>query len=761
MASILYHEDFGDEALWATPLDEVKIHRVDLEPSRALEPSRLASEETRTEKSLNSYLRETRTEKSLNSYDPLALLHNGGFHHPIRIQMIAPSPLSAPSKSEMVMAVGERGSSAHSAGVHANNEKWEEAYAECAEYAPFYGRVTDPGNDGDLEGWSFEGSRLRRRGLIHVPSALVDEVIGEAHRAGHAGVEKTTQMLRRRYAFPISDADLGRRIRGAIGHCPTCQAVRPSFGRQPDERNFHPVPEEIFSSLSMDFVDLPPSSLRGKDVDQAMVIVDRTSGWVYAHPCLKAGFTAEQAANVFFDRIFHFFGLPNELLIAGDVALANSFIETVCALSGIERHICTRYRPSSNGRAECAVKAVVNSLRRVLEDFPRRWPEALPLALFHLNTLPGVTGTLSPFEILFGRVPVRLGEVPPLGLESSSYDGEMWLEKMQELRKGIALAVEEIHKDEKEKFERRHPPLTKFKIGDKVLVRKRDHEKDKLDAGWMGPTPILNRLHHNTYEVMAPEGRRQVVGSDLKLWLEPEGKSTELYYFKPRRGVRNERAPPLGFREADPDARRPAKLLQKRTVNGRTQFRIRWEGCGPEEDTWEALGNLVKFVPSEGAIGRSPSPPSPSMRAPRQIEESSGPPQMPSSSSSSRSGPPDGIGHLDQEARRTEKSLNSYGPEGPAPRGARTEKSLNSCRPEKSHPQDLSNETGGFHRHIPPSPSPRRAPLRMKATLDQDGVTPIGSLDRVDLSPDVRIDLGPISREEKGRGGFWRFWPWA
>ena len=106
-------------------------------------------------------------------------------------------------------------------------------------------------------------------------------------------------------------------------------------------------------------------------------------------------------------------GLPKEVYSDNASVLSSHFLDTLFSLSGIEQHSSVPYKPSTNGRAELAVKSVVMALRHFLTQRPRSWYHALPLALWGLNDLPGLVAPYSPHRLVFGRDPVGFGEVPP------------------------------------------------------------------------------------------------------------------------------------------------------------------------------------------------------------------------------------------------------------------------------------------------------------------------------------------------------------
>ena len=174
--------------------------------------------------------------------------------------------------------------------------------------------------------------------------------------------------------------------------------------------DFFPIPGDIFQSLCIDFLELPPSD--GKNY--IMVVVCRLSGYIVAIPCSKDGLTSEETAKLFLEHCVHFMGLPCEIVSECDTRLTSQWFLTLCTLLGIEQHIAIIYRPKGNGRAEAAVRAVVQMLRLTLEKNPGRWTERLPWAVYYINALPGLILPHSPHKIVFGRDTPFIGDLPVL-----------------------------------------------------------------------------------------------------------------------------------------------------------------------------------------------------------------------------------------------------------------------------------------------------------------------------------------------------------
>ena len=60
--------------------------------------------------------------------------------------------------------------------------------------------------------------------------------------------------------------------------------------------------------------------------------------------------------------LFFFMGLPARIFADNQSIITSNFTTQLCLLSGIEQHQSVIYYPSSNGRAEAAVKSVVMAL---------------------------------------------------------------------------------------------------------------------------------------------------------------------------------------------------------------------------------------------------------------------------------------------------------------------------------------------------------------------------------------------------------------
>ena len=156
-------------------------------------------------------------------------------------------------------------------------------------------------------------------------------------------------------------------------------------GPHPDSCKLFLVPWFPFSSMAIDFLDLPEVRSQSTKTkicaNYAMVIISRLTGYVKAIPCCKAWLTSCKAAELFLHRCGIFMSLPREIQADNQSIISSTFFNALCNPAGIEQAKSIVYSPQSNDRAERAVQSRINTLRQDLLSRKMRWLEALPLAL--------------------------------------------------------------------------------------------------------------------------------------------------------------------------------------------------------------------------------------------------------------------------------------------------------------------------------------------------------------------------------------------
>ena len=417
--------------------------------------------------------------------------------------------------------------------IHILHEKWDQYYRKDEYFKNLWGRLKQEKHVQHNDHWYFilhEG-KARHQGKICVEKDIMRQVITAIHTYAHLGIDKNTQMFDRKYRVmakkPIPGCDIKAIVQEVVKACQACQSVKHRRGIHPDPMEGYPIPDDIFSSIAGDFVSFKadPVTIRNETFDQALVLVCRLSGYVTAVPC-NCKMTKEVLADLFVTRIFTQWGLPKELFSDHDKLMDSEWFEHYCKLCGVEEHMAPVYKPKANGRAENAVRLVVDSLRRILEQkCSRDRVRLLPLALWVLNDVPGPVSGYSPHRIIYGGQPVGFGDVPPAIPRDGRADAATFFKQLVKDRKMVRDKLASIHRKEAAKFLKRHPRQI-FKEGEKVWVRVNcqgaDRESTKLDRVWEGPHEVQQRVGSGRYRVITEKGVQKMFHTvDMKLYIGP------------------------------------------------------------------------------------------------------------------------------------------------------------------------------------------------------------------------------------------------
>ena len=218
------------------------------------------------------------------------------------------------------------------------------------------------------------------------------KVCKATHAFAHPGVDKTVEMLDRRYKFTVPKRQWSDVVSAVVEGCPVCQAAKHRQGTQPESNQPYPIPEYPFSSVCIDFCDLTPDPCthRNTEYDYVLIVVRRLTGYFIAVRCQKT-LTSEELAKIFLERVVQFAGLPQTIFTDHDHLINAKFFSTLCSQAGIDVKNSPIYRPRSNGRAERAVQTVIAALRKFFTQTKKKnGVQLLPLAVWTSNDIPGV-----------------------------------------------------------------------------------------------------------------------------------------------------------------------------------------------------------------------------------------------------------------------------------------------------------------------------------------------------------------------------------
>jgi hypothetical protein len=405
------------------------------------------------------------------------------------------------------------------------------------------------------------------------------ELIMRIHSApahGHQGVWKTYQRIRQHH-----DENITRlQVQEALKTCDLCCKSKAARHKPYGELKPLPVAEGPWTSISLDFItDLPKSKepVSGRQYDAILVIVDRLTKYSYFLPYLKTG-TAEDLAYVFLRNIAAQHGMPKELVSDRDKLFTSHFWKGLMKQLGPDHHLSTAFHPQSDGQTERTNQTLEQYLRCYVNERQDNWVALLPTAQFAYNSAPSESTKVSPFYANYGFNPTMYGEPR----EAS---------KAPRANK-LADDIRQIHDALRDDLQLVRVRMTKyanqsrmkgpsFKEGDKVyLIRKNiktTRPNSKLDFKKIGPFRIQQKISDTNFRLSLPENMK----------IHP------VFHVALLEAAPNDTPVERNLEANDTEEFVVERILDHQQRNGKTEYLIKWENCGHEENTWEPIEHLI------------------------------------------------------------------------------------------------------------------------------------------------------------------------
>lgn len=466
--------------------------------------------------------------------------------------------------------------------------KFKAAVSKDAEYKEWLSapkRGFSAGTDGLLYKQVGKGSNGADQLRLVVPAALQQTLLQEAHDvpiSGHLGVDKTLARLQQLYWWPAMRAA----VRAHVKQCVSCQRNKPSNQAPGGLLQPLPIPEEAWSSVSLDLITKLPTTAAGYDA--VVVFVDRLTKMIHIVPTVTAC-DGPMVARLFFDNVFKHHGMPHELVSDRDPRFTGSFWKELFTLSGTKLSMSTHNHPQTDGQTERANRVIEEMLRHYVGIRLTDWDAHLTAVEFAYNSSVQASTGYSPFYLNTGRHPT----VPmTVRFKRGSGDARRLSEPVQfasELAQHIETAKRNLQsaQDRQKAYADRSRRDESFVLGDQVLVSARVFEDrtaqsfaKKLQPRFYGPYPITEVISSVAYRLQLPTHMRAHDVFHVSM----------LRRFVPG-GAAADAQPPIAVVRGEP-LWEVEKVTQRRWSGGGWQYRIRWAGYSAAHDTWEPWENV-------------------------------------------------------------------------------------------------------------------------------------------------------------------------
>jgi transposase InsO family protein len=397
------------------------------------------------------------------------------------------------------------------------------------------------------------------------------ELIRSVHNAtvGHHGIDRTLELLEDK-GYKTSSV-LRVAVRDFVEACAVCQKTR--LRQIPVAAALHTTAvQQPFETLFIDAVGPLPRDAAGNS--SVLVLIDAFTRFVELVPCPDA--SALSAAKAILSVVGRW-GVPRVLCSDQGSQFTAEVIAQLCKFLEIEQSFSIPYRPQSQGKVERVNQEVMRFLRVLILQHKAsdEWSTFLPLVMRTVNASKSRITGLAPAQLMYGgavdlsRQLLRLPEERADRVTYADYiEGVI---RAQHRYAALARREQERHV---EAYLASSPDTpTSFKVHDYVLVSYPERPPTKLHPKWKGPM-IITEVNGDIYtcaEVLS-NATMQVHVERLKLYRHDAAVSAEEAATWDSQSFLVEKI--LAHRGS----------TRKKTA---MSFKVRWEGFGPEDDTWE------------------------------------------------------------------------------------------------------------------------------------------------------------------------------
>ena len=319
---------------------------------------------------------------------------------------------------------------------------------------------------------------------------------------GHLGTEAVYGKIVRQFYWKGMYNDICEYIK----RCDTCQRRGSKGGKE----YLNPISiEEPFERIGLDFIEPLPKTKKGNKY--ILVMTDYLTKWPEAKAMKEA--TSENVIEFIYKKIICRHGCPKIILTDRGAYFNNRVVDGLCRKFEIKHKLSSPYHSETNGLVERFNRTLCESLAKVTEK-EENWDQYIQLILFAYRRIKQNTTKRTPFYMMHGRE----AKLPTEEIEK----GEINFGKGSTLKRIYELInLEEEHEETRrriiksqEKQKRRHDENikeeTKFKIGDKVLLKDAAKEKQwtgKLSPKWKGPYYIHRVIGKGAYKLRTLKGK--------------------------------------------------------------------------------------------------------------------------------------------------------------------------------------------------------------------------------------------------------------
>jgi hypothetical protein len=364
-------------------------------------------------------------------------------------------------------------------------------------------------------------------------------------------------------------------VREYVSTCSACQRNKAKSSKPGGLLQPLPIPASPWYSVSTDFITGLPVTKAG--FDKISVWVCRLTKMAHFAPCYKTD-SAQETAQLFVQNVFRLHGMPRELVSDMDPLFTSNFWSEVMAALGTDKLMSSAGHAQTDGQTERVNRVLEEMLRHYVCANMDDWDKHLPLIEFAYNNAYHEATKASPFQLNLGLSPLMPGDASKLQRQHKVPSAKHLVHHIQA---GLHRAKECLQRarDRAKAYADTHRRDVTLQVGQQVLLstanlRFKVKGAQKLLPRYLGPFTVVGTRGPVAYKLDLPATMQchDVFHVSLLAPYKTSGR------YQP---------PPVPI-ELDGELEYFVEaVMGHKEVGGSRQYLIRWQGYGPEHDTYE------------------------------------------------------------------------------------------------------------------------------------------------------------------------------
>ena len=353
--------------------------------------------------------------------------------------------------------------------------------------------------------WVPSTANLRTR----IIQRIHDSVVG-----GHPGREATYAFVARQFFWPGMSKD----IRDFTDACDGCGRNKSWRSRRKGFLKPLPIPDRIWSEISMDFITELPESEGCRNM---IVITDRLGKGVVADGL--DNLEAETVAKWFIRRYYPHHFLPFAIVSDRGAQFTGALWTRICQILRIKRRLSTAFSPETDGSTERMNQIIEAFLREFVNHAQDDWLPWLSIAVAAICGRDSTSTGLNPFFLSHGWHQDLFEDfadelLPQNAKDSPIAKADRILRKLKDLREWAQAAIATAQEAQEKAANRGRIQAPAYQVGDKVWLSLEnvttDRPSKKLDAKYAKYT-VTEVISSHNYRLDTPLGIHDVFHTRL------------------------------------------------------------------------------------------------------------------------------------------------------------------------------------------------------------------------------------------------------